>query len=64
MDCEAILKFYVNKNIKRISQPGWLAFKDRIINSAYKVKFEHIKGIDNGLTNTLSRNLLNRNQVM
>lgn len=58
MDCEAILKFYVNKNIKRISQPGWLAFKDRIINSAYKVKFEHIKGIDNESADKLSRNLL------
>ena len=42
-DCEAIIKFFNNKNSKKISQRRWLAFKDRIINSNYKVVFKHIK---------------------
>ena len=54
-DCEAIVKFFNNKNSKRINQRKWLAFKDRIINSNYRIVFEHIKGTDNSLANNLSR---------
>ena len=57
-DCEAIVKFFNNKNSKRINQRRWLAFKDRIINSNYRVIFEHIKGSDNSLVDKLSRCLL------
>ena len=32
-DCEAIVKFFNNKNSKRINQRIWLSFKDRILNS-------------------------------
>ena len=32
-----------------------LAFKDRIINSNYRVVFEHIKDSDNSLADKLSR---------
>lgn len=52
-----MVKFYENKNSKRISQQRWSAFKDKIINSAYNVKFEHIKGIDNELADKLSRSI-------
>ena len=38
-DCEAIVKFFNNKNGKRINQRRCLAFKDRIINSSYKAIF-------------------------
>ena len=38
-DCEAIVKFFNNKNSKRINQRRWLAFKDKIINSNYRVIF-------------------------
>ena len=54
-NCEAIVKFFNNKNSKRISQRRWLAFKDRMLNSNYKVIFEHIKGNDNSLADKLSR---------
>ena len=54
-DCEAIVKFFHNKNSKRISQRRWLAFKDRILNSNYHIIFEHIKGKNNILADTLSR---------
>ena len=54
-DCEAIVKFFNNKNNKRISQRRWLAFKDRILTSNYKVMFEHIKEKDNSLADSLSR---------
>ena len=57
-DCEAIVKFFNNKNSNRINQRRWLAFKDRIINSNYKVILEHIKGSDNSHANKLSRCLL------
>ena len=55
-NCEAILKFYHNKNSKRISQRRWLTFKDTLINNNYKIIFEHIKGKDNSLLDQLSRN--------
>ena len=54
-DCEAIVKYFNNKNSKRINQRWWLAFKDRIINSNYRVIFEHIRGSDNSLADKLSR---------
>ena len=54
-DCEARVKFFNNKSSKCINQRRWLAFKDRIINSNYKVVFEHIKSSDNLLTDKLSR---------
>ena len=54
-DCKAIVKFFNNKNSKRISQRRWLAFKKRILISNYKVIFEHIKGKDNSLADNLSR---------
>ena len=38
-DCEPIVKFFNNKNSKRINQRRWLAFKDRIINSNCRVIF-------------------------
>ena len=55
IDCEVIVKFFNNKNSKKISQRRWLSFKDRVLNSNYKVIFEHIKGKDNSLANNLSR---------
>ena len=55
IDCEAIVKFFNNKSSKHINQRRWLAFKDRIINSNYRVIFEHIKGSDNSLADKLSR---------
>ena len=54
-DCEAIVKFFNNKNSKRKNQRRWLAFKHRIVNSNYRVIFEHIKGSDNSLVDKLSR---------
>lgn len=48
---EAIIKFYENKNWKKITQRRWLAFKDRVINFVYRVKFKHIKGTNNCLAN-------------
>ena len=56
-DCEAVVKFFNNKNSKRINQQRRLAFKDRIINSNYRVIFEHIKLSDNSLADKLSRYL-------
>lgn len=56
-DCEAIVKFYENKNCNSISQRRWLTFENRIINSTYNIKFEHIKGLDNRLADKLSRNI-------
>ena len=38
-DCEAIVKFFNNKNSKHINQRRWLTFKNRIINSNYKIIF-------------------------
>ena len=35
-DCEAIVKFFNNRDSKRISQRRWLSFKDRILNSNMK----------------------------
>ena len=55
IDCEAIVKFFNNRDSKRIGQRRWLAFKDRILNSNYRVIFEHIKGRDNSLVDKLSR---------
>ena len=52
-DCEAIVKLFNNRNSKRISQRRWLAFKDRILTSNYKVIFEHIKRKDNSLADSL-----------
>ena len=54
-DCEVIVKFFNNKNSNRINQRRWLAFKDRIINSNYRVVFEHIKSSDNSFADKLSR---------
>ena len=50
-DYEAVVKIFNNKNSKR----RWLALKDRIINSNYRVIFEHIKGSENSLADRLSR---------
>ena len=54
-DCEAIVKFFNNESNKRINQRRWLAFKDRIINTNYKIVFKHIKRTDNSLAGKLSR---------
>ena len=54
-DCEAMVKFFNDKNSKCINQQRWLPFKDRIINSNHKVVFEHIKSSDNSLADKLSR---------
>ena len=50
-----IVKFFNNKNSKWINQRRWLAFKDRIVNTIYKIVFEHIKSSDDGLADKLSR---------
>ena len=49
------MKFFNNKSSKRISQLRWLSFIDGILNSNYRVIFEHIKGKDNSLADNLSR---------
>lgn len=54
-DCEAIVKFINNKDSKKISNRRWLNLQDRILNEAYKIKFEHIKGSDNRIADILSR---------
>lgn len=54
-DCEAILKFFENKNSEPISQCRWLAFKDRILNGNYRVNFKHIKSKDNSLADKIFR---------
>lgn len=63
IDCEAIIKFFEKSNSKRISQRRWLALKDRIVNSACIVGFEHIKGSDNSLADKLSRCLFEHQVV-
>ena len=55
-DCEAIVKFYskLHEN-KRSSRRIWLNFIDKITNRGFRVVFEHIKGKENSLADTLRR---------
>ena len=52
-DCEAIVKFHERINEKTSSKRRWLNFIDAT--SIYTLKFEHVKGKDNGLADKLSR---------
>lgn len=54
-DCEAILKFFGKIHEKRSSKRRWLNFIDRITGRGFKVVFEHIRGKENTLADTLSR---------
>nr|AEE39270.1 polyprotein [Gooseberry vein banding associated virus] len=54
-DCQAIVAFYEKLNANKPSRVRWLNFCDYITNTGVKVVFEHIKGKDNVLADTLSR---------
>lgn len=55
--CEAIVRFYNQTNEKKLSNKRWLNFINTIASNGYKVEFEHIKGIDNRLTDNLNREI-------
>lgn len=47
-NCEAIITFNNKSNEKKLSSKRW--FVNAIAGNGYKVKFEHIKKVDNRLT--------------
>nr|QVX19934.1 ORF3 polyprotein [Spiraea yellow leafspot virus] len=54
-DCQAIISFYEKLNANKPSRVRWLSFCDYITNTGVQVKFEHIKGKNNQIADTLSR---------
>lgn len=56
-DCEAIVKYsHKVKGIRKtLSTKRWIKFTDSIINRGLKIHWEHIKGVNNSLADTLSR---------
>ena len=54
-DCQAIISFYNKQSQNKPSRVRWLAFCDYITGMGIQVKFQHIKGTENQLADTLSR---------
>ncbi|ABR01170.1 hypothetical protein [Lucky bamboo bacilliform virus] len=54
-DCQAIISFYNKSSVNKPSRVRWLAFTDFITGLGIDVQFEHIKGEQNVLADTLSR---------
>lgn len=54
-DCQAIISFYNKSNQNKPSRVRWVAFTDVITGTGVPIEFEHIKGQDNKLADTLSR---------
>ncbi|GAB4853308.1 hypothetical protein Ancab_040598 [Ancistrocladus abbreviatus] len=55
IDCDAIVRFHKTLNDKKSAHKRWTNFLNSIIDEGLKVTFEHIKGTDNSLSDTLSR---------
>ena len=54
-DCQAIISFYNKSSNNKPSRVRWIAFTDYITGIGVSVQFEHIKGEQNKLADSLSR---------
>lgn len=52
--CQAIVSFNNKKPKNKLSSDRWLTFVDYIIGNGFHITIEHIKGINNFLTDILS----------
>ncbi|KAK3184727.1 hypothetical protein Dsin_032013 [Dipteronia sinensis] len=60
-DCQAIVELYNKQNERKISSRRWTNFLDCVAGSGYQATFEHIKGSNNTVADTLSRIIIDGN---